>query len=72
MNANSCTETVRHDFTEMPLEGLRDFRTEFMYSGNGRRLLVIQEVGKEGDGNDIRLYRHEAVALRDYLNKVLA
>lgn len=73
MSTPQSTEdvAVRHDFNEVPLEGMAEFRSDFMYSGTGSRLLVIREAGKHGDGGDIRLYRHEAVALRDYLTSVL-
>jgi len=71
MSEAHSTDPVRHDFNEVPLEGLVEFRSEFMNSGTGYRLLVIQEAGKHGDGSDIRLYRHEAESLRDYLTKVL-
>lgn len=63
--------TDQQGFNEVPLESMSEFRSEFTNAGSGQRLLVIQEVNKHGDGSDIRLYRHEAEALRDYLVKVL-
>jgi len=58
-------------FNEFPLEGMAEFTSRFITAGSGRRVLVIQEVNKHGDGSDIRLYRDEAIALRDYLTRVL-
>lgn len=51
----------------IPLE-LAGFTTEFYVNGLGQTVLIIRE-RNEGD---LRLFKHEARVLRDWLNKVLS
>jgi hypothetical protein len=50
----------------IPLE-LAGFRTRFYVNDLGMQVLIIEE----RDEGDLRLFTHEARALRDWLNKVL-
>lgn len=67
------TKDQRIDFNDAPDLDFRDVNANVIPGGHGSQLIQIQSVNQNGEeGPAVMLDVAEAIALRDWLNQVLA